>query len=80
MVNGNCCDTCKRTFVNYPAACQHRDALGHWECECCWAVFDDEDDADQHMEDTNHRSERYCHDCKRGFMNVNNYQQVCGIS
>lgn len=76
MANGTHCDTCDRTFVHYRAAEEHRDALGHWECEVCWDLFDDEDDAEQHMEDTDHRSERYCFDCDRAFRNVNNYQQV----
>ena len=76
MTNGRHCDTCDRTFVNDHAARQHRNARGHWECEVCWVTFDDGDDAEEHMESDNHRSDRYCSDCHRGFISVHNYQQV----
>lgn len=80
MANGLHCDTCERDFVNYHAARQHREALGHWECECCWKLFDDEDEAEDHMDEKNHRSSRYCSDCGRGFMSENNYKLVAFIS
>jgi uncharacterized protein with PIN domain len=76
-VNELHCDECNRDFVNYHASDQHRNAVGHWECEVCHELYWNEDAANSHMENMDHRKSRYCFDCSRGFMNENNYRQVC---
>lgn len=75
------CQTCDRDFVNWHAACQHMDALDHWqpqhECETCDRSFWSESACDQHMDDKGHWR-HYCHDCERRFSNANCLQMVIG--
>lgn len=55
-------------------------ALDHWaptfDCQICSLEFNSQHAANQHMEAKNHLTDRWCHDCDRGFESANNYRMV----
>jgi hypothetical protein len=58
------CETCTREFVNWHAAQQHMNAIGHWACETCDGEFWTEQDAEMHMDYYDHRRPRFeCEAC-----------------
>ncbi|KAF2655846.1 hypothetical protein K491DRAFT_562853, partial [Lophiostoma macrostomum CBS 122681] len=62
------CETCVRTFVDWHAARQHMNAVGHWACETCDAEFWYQDDAHDHMNDYDHWApEHECEACNMRF-------------
>jgi hypothetical protein len=62
------CETCNRDFVNWHAACQHMNAVGHWSCEVCDAEFWTQDAADDHMGRYGHfRPQFDCEACNASF-------------
>jgi hypothetical protein len=78
------CESCDRWFTTWHGASQHMNALDHWalsfECQICDRDFTSETAASQHMYAMNHFTDRYCHDCERGFENPNNYRMVSLIT
>ncbi|TID22905.1 putative RNA-binding protein [Venturia nashicola] len=72
------CETCYREFTTWHGATQHMNALDHWaptfECQICDLEFSNEHAVNQHMAAKNHFTDRWCHDCNRGFENANNYR------
>ncbi|KAF1974899.1 hypothetical protein BU23DRAFT_92957 [Bimuria novae-zelandiae CBS 107.79] len=62
------CEVCNREFINFNAACQHMNALGHWGCEGCSVEFWSQNDAEDHMDDYGHRRPRFeCEACDATF-------------
>lgn len=65
------CESCNRTFVNWHAACQHMDAVGHWECETCDSMFWSQEAASDHMNDYDHWLPEFeCEGCYARFDTV----------
>jgi transcription elongation factor Elf1 len=62
------CEVCPRTFVNYHAARQHMNAVGHWACESCNDEFWTEEGAEDHMDLYGHRHPRFeCEACNNTY-------------
>ncbi|KAF1842045.1 uncharacterized protein K460DRAFT_293869 [Cucurbitaria berberidis CBS 394.84] len=62
------CEICNRTFINWHAAVQHMNAVGHWECEMCDAEFYSREAAFDHMDDYNHYRPAFaCEGCNAAF-------------
>lgn len=58
------CEICDRTFVDWHAAKQHMNVVGHWECETCTGEFWTQEAADDHMQRHNHFRPRFeCEAC-----------------
>lgn len=74
------CETCCREFTTWHGASQHMNALDHWaptfDCQICNLQFNSQSAANQHMEAKDHFTDRWCHDCDRGFGSANNYRMV----
>lgn len=62
------CEVCDREFVNWHAARQHMNALGHWGCDTCSDEFWTEEDAEEHMDDYGHHGPEFeCEACTEMF-------------
>ena len=80
------CEVCDREFVNWNAARQHMNALGHWGCDTCSDEFWTEEDAEDHMDDYDHYGPHFgCEACDDSFyssqeardhMNANNHWRI----
>lgn len=71
------CDTCNFCFDDEYDRCDHMNLEMHWgrgapECRFCFVRAVTDAEIKEH-ESTSHK---YCADCDRQFMNLNNIQQV----
>lgn len=63
---------CSREFRAWTSACQHMNALGHWECETCYDQFYSEEDVDDHMDEEGHWGPKFeCEACDARFYTHN---------